>query len=458
VGHYRYYSSSVPGVDQGPDIIQPTLGTVLKEYDGEALSYVAKEEELVNRGLFVNKFAHAAPVSVKTEDVRSVMFRAHTEEFETQVSRVYEIDSISLPTQSDVLSSFRREVEENWSGYLEELETTTDMKELALSLLRNFSANGESIGVFSDVTVPDSIFDDSEVFSRYNTLAELTEAYSGNVRAARGRWVSESGLKIYDTIVAPEIEFVQSQAESQMSFGFFSPSPTEGGYESQEQLAAVLSALFTVRVPEYNTNIYAVPTEQVTFVNNSTAVIPVSDSEGYRHIGAFKYGRGLNIRPGGNLDRLSDQDPLQFADPEALDSYVQQILSGESTDEAGEALLQSLEGNPDTLDFIASLSPSDSDRTAALQNGLRNAVNFDPYGSNLPIENVARILTSLQSSDLIGCGCGIVTQELLLLGDHDDTAIRYREINESRYSAWQTSKEAKRRGDRVVKTDEDSDE
>lgn len=56
-------------------------------------------------------------------------------------------------------------------------------------------------------------------------------------------------------------------------------------------------------------------------------VFPISDEGGYQVIGSYRYGRGVLIESGESMEQLAFSDPLQFADPEAVEDFVD-VLRG----------------------------------------------------------------------------------------------------------------------------------
>jgi len=57
-------------------------------------------------------------------------------------------------------------------------------------------------------------------------------------------------------------------------------------------------------------------------------VFPVSDEGGYEVIGNYRYGRGLQIQGSESMEQLAFTDPLQFADPQAVEDFVD-VLRGQ---------------------------------------------------------------------------------------------------------------------------------
>jgi len=63
----------------------------------------------------------------------------------------------------------------------------------------------------------------------------------------------------------------------------------------------------------------------VTRYNNAadqyTPVFPVSDERGYEVIGSYRYGRGLSVEVGGNMEQMHNVDPFELVDVEAIDAF-----------------------------------------------------------------------------------------------------------------------------------------
>lgn len=57
-------------------------------------------------------------------------------------------------------------------------------------------------------------------------------------------------------------------------------------------------------------------------------VFPVSDAKGYEVIGSYRYGRGVDIEPGGVWDSLHQQDPNQFLDRKTVEDIQDAVLGG----------------------------------------------------------------------------------------------------------------------------------
>lgn len=81
-------------------------------------------------------------------------------------------------------------------------------------------------------------------------------------------------------------------------------------------------------------------------------VFPVSDEKGYEHYGAYRYGRGLSVDPGGTFEFLhSGQDPFQNVTAQTAEVFLQTFTLVKSGKINGDAAL--LQGAQDALARIA---------------------------------------------------------------------------------------------------------
>lgn len=58
-------------------------------------------------------------------------------------------------------------------------------------------------------------------------------------------------------------------------------------------------------------------------------VFPVSDERGYKVVGSYRYGRGIDIEPGGIWDSLHQQDPFQYLDKQTLTAVLDKYTRGD---------------------------------------------------------------------------------------------------------------------------------
>jgi hypothetical protein len=107
-------------------------------------------------------------------------------------------------------------------------------------------------------------------------------------------------------------------------------------------------------------------------------VFPVSDEKGYEHYGAYRYGRGLSVEPGGTFEFIhSGQDPFRNVTAQTAEEFLQ-------------AMLLTKEGKTTTLSNELG--------------GIRNAA-FQALQDNLETTAAAgATLANLASGNLVGAG------------------------------------------------------
>jgi len=161
-------------------------------------------------------------------------------------------------------------------------------------------------------------------------------------------------------------------------------------------------------------------------------VFPVSDAKGFEHYGSFQYGRGLSIEPGGNYERISARDPLQFLTDAQREAYLRGIVS-DSLEERGRAVAAAaaaLASNSDPSGGDAAIlhlgenDQRNGDRTTMIANGLRNYIMSDRDAvTKLPVNNAAYLLTDLTPmGQQDTCACKGAESDLLLAAYMSGTA------------------------------------
>lgn len=162
-------------------------------------------------------------------------------------------------------------------------------------------------------------------------------------------------------------------------------------------------------------------------------VFPVSDEGGYEVKGSYRYGRGLQIMPNSTLEQLSEVDPLQFADPKAVEDYLM-VLQGKSPSvdgiltsknekigltraeivrtEVERKLIQSIRENPEAPDGLKA-NLDNSSLTGSL---LSNWIERHNTGVlRLPVANAAYALGDLQIHvDKKACSCRAAQADILI--------------------------------------------
>lgn len=164
-------------------------------------------------------------------------------------------------------------------------------------------------------------------------------------------------------------------------------------------------------------------------------VFPVSDAKGYEHYGAYQYGRGLSIEPGGNYERLMSFDPFRYTTPARVEAIVRSISQSPIRRDAdgnlvldadvrrslaalaGDSDFQNSVGGQIALQWNENRTPGNTDdRTSMIANGLANFIlsNRDAV-TKLPVNNAAFNLTDLQPMGAQdSCECRGAEADLLL--------------------------------------------
>jgi len=160
-------------------------------------------------------------------------------------------------------------------------------------------------------------------------------------------------------------------------------------------------------------------------------VFPVSDKGGYEVVGTYRYGRDIDIEPGGVMDQLYKNDPTQLADRTSIENYVNALqgktvtLNGvpvtgtQAVTAAEKIMIDSIKKNPNALDVLQQLSTNSGKSIAdagQLDTALRNWVATTREGvQKLPINNAAFLLSDLQNIVRKKvCSCRSVEADLLL--------------------------------------------
>lgn len=120
-------------------------------------------------------------------------------------------------------------------------------------------------------------------------------------------------------------------------------------------------------------------------------VFPVSDHKGYEVIGSYRYGRGLSIEAGGDLESiLFEEDPLQYQDINDVENLVESlVLNNIRRDEDGGSPSSSVRSTlslSEKAKFAASLEARDENGELLIQNPTDptnvDATQFDVKFSN----------------------------------------------------------------------------
>lgn len=193
-------------------------------------------------------------------------------------------------------------------------------------------------------------------------------------------------------------------------------------------------------------------------------VFPVSDARGYELVGSYLYGRGLSIEPGGNFQQLSDADPFDRVSVDAVDDFINTLITQGGVAKPSVALGALAEQQPEkaaALAIAAGFSDTPNGHTA-LEAALDAPDMFDQQFANfvstsleasqkVTAENAAYNLTNL--GKLLGnkgCSCagtnaGVIMQagtgEFLEV-DRDNLEDWVRDLSDAKASTWEVAREA----------------
>ena len=252
------------------------------------------------------------------------------------------------------------------------------------------------------------------------TYRDLTlEAYAELLGMNEGSaWLT--ALETQSYLLASEITSFYDAAFAPFNAGSGSQSEFQQLVEQYQRDTSAVADVTTGSVPS-TLNFFQPVQQETSYV---VPVFPISDAEGYTVIGSFPYGRGMRIDPGANFNRLANLDPLRFADPQAVDAYIEGVLGSRT----GLPDLNTLQSNlVNTLSYTPAAdtllqysdNPTDTsvDRSEALRQGLANfqTSNRDSI-FKLPVNNSAYNLASIQpiQEETRPCACSATDSDIYL--------------------------------------------
>ena len=189
----------------------------------------------------------------------------------------------------------------------------------------------------------------------------------------------------------------------------------------------------------------------------TTVVFPVSDAKGYKVVGSFRYGRGVDIDPGGVWDSLHQQDPLQMLDRKLIDSivdkYVRRKTENSYTGLESEVLKQLRKKFTDAQLLDIGIATRTSPNMLTLN--LSNWFSTNREGVNkIPLVNAALNLSEI-NGNLPGtaCSCRVAEADVILNTLKDPTAFigieqAVTEEIKSRVETWEENQKVYR-GERL---------
>lgn len=194
----------------------------------------------------------------------------------------------------------------------------------------------QAVTINSDQLAPDvaeSIGTSGQISLSGFTFDQLTTAKG---YAASGRKVND-GQAAQDTIQRVGNAYARSvQRQINEAYNDAKASAMEPVDDERQNRLSLISQQFnqisTSAVGNFNTGSSVKPFESLlkAFKQGKTdkplhsPVFPVSDEKGYQHYGAYRYGRGLSVEPGGTFEFIhSGQDPFRNVTAQTAEDFVQ---------------------------------------------------------------------------------------------------------------------------------------
>lgn len=457
-GSYRYFSASHPDPKQQgmPEITLTTNNDVLTKENvppqkdvlgGGFLRNPTKffpssglpEVELstrhkASRGIRILTNDPKNPRQVVTTDkIRTLSFASHQAEVETQRLTIENLNStINLATDkiepkisktfSEVKPTFNATIASIYSPVWESLKKN-DFVELSL---KEFPTELNARGYQFPTT---ETFAKVATITRKKTLPDLKKFFGEIFTKDFVSSVQDSLQKLY----VQNLEKKQQRASDEKT--------SQGSVlEAREEENRFLNLLRKIGV-EVSSKVGKKRVKRLKKKENFfTPIFPVSDQKGYEVVGNYRYGRDLEILPGGTLEQLLTTDVLRFADRNSIDDYLNALSGGsvtvqvrkngndgfeekrvggaEAVKAAEKNLIESIKSNPQSKHvraLIAAKSSKNLEDATQLDLALSNyiASSKDSAGK-IPVVNTARLLGSIQNRvGLRTCNCRSYEADLL---------------------------------------------
>lgn len=159
-------------------------------------------------------------------------------------------------------------------------------------------------------------------------------------------------------------------------------------------------------------------------------VFPVSDQRGYEVVGTYRYGRGLEIEPGGNFEQLSDADALaEDLGLDTVEEIVAALLSetdlskavGTLDAETQAKLAEELGLEAEAGDGLPELLKNADGKSMFERAFTARAANTNQYTQKVNVTNAAYGLADLDITNRNDiCSCKGAESDILLLAFNTD--------------------------------------
>jgi len=298
------------------DTVSPEAGIIAPE---TALEF---QDGAVKRGIYV-KDAYGDLQAVPTGAIQNISFMRHTETRWQEVT-VPAVVRKRRPTknriQNNVWNNWRGLIATKYTRNLSEYMDTavgtfvTDNLLPPLNTLKNGGTTTATPGGVPNFAMPSSYFPYGQQATSQDTFEDIAVRY--NIDTSGG-----NDLKHFRTVL-------EAVARSMVAAFWQGYQDTING---AVVAVDVVEAQMTHLVPQPKPKQQSKTEMQKKTVEGYSPVFPVSDEKGYTVIGAYRYGRGVDIVANNPFDQLLKTDPLSAIDRETVEAYVDTVIKGAQT-------------------------------------------------------------------------------------------------------------------------------
>lgn len=330
-GYYRYYSSSHPNPEhQGPpQFKERNITSKSKNIDG--VTGESTEITLFNQAIDKTEDRQVAN-EVTTGSGNRVIFQSGraTRGLLTR-TRYTSQNTEVIPTKDILFLSFQ---EHGWKkkrtgfaisvkGQIKGSELYSAIKSAIIARVTR-ACKGKTVAstVAKDKLILKGRVRFSPTFKNVSDLALNNDVFTGNI--------DDSNRK---TIITSTTKFLMNALASDHD----SLDPTKKAYTENMDRGEVKKIVLDVHrhvgaKAKLGKRVRMVKKLGFEYVDSwMSPIFPVSDEQGYELFGAYQYGRGLNIVKGASFDSLLKQDKTRILDEGDVDSYLQDLHSGDSS-------------------------------------------------------------------------------------------------------------------------------
>lgn len=452
-GYYCYFSSSHPDSEQqAPHNLLTTSSyfelqelradntklNMVRDSVGGATNEVSLSEEAIQpRGFLTRTRYSFQPAIVPTKDILTLSFQDHGV---VRNPPALEKQIVVAPELSDVLTKYKKLFTERVKNSLKRGAFASAIKEAAYP------------NYYEWVPVQNGALTEEEV-------KLIAIATGNNPDFLKGTEVDimSAGVSLIPPASAPNIINATWGKIEKALRAKYEPDPDSTeldltvGFAAQEELEKLMGGAATEAKAK------PVEKEQPLKVENSwkSPIFPVSDENGYEVYGAYQYGRGLDIVPGGAFDTLLKQDVSRVLTDKQVDEYIQNVLNDakrtNAARTAASSFTQGLEQLPEMKERLSRVLEERGSKGSNFEEKLANAITTRDNRqviNNTPIRlsDINKLSTRDASCDCRGDTSDIqilMAEEFSFLQVEDPNALGdsqivegYRKTMENRASDW----------------------